>query len=774
MAVTNNLYPPVIDTYMPAFLIKDNTSDLREVTKDYTVTSYTDQAAYDAAVDQYIFNSDVDGVQELWDEYEIKLAAIDPFDPDAAEKKRLLRIEYDGYLEELIKGTKNEDRTEEAFFADRPDPVQIEKSSTFETTTTTKKNYICRVYFSLSPYNSISEIMNAQVTVRSQLTNRTVLHPGKYPCEVMLKAIQTDTTKITDDKYYIEIKPEDLKGCNFTIDQYYKVQIRFTGTDAEDPGIDLSDPDAVQAIDEWLTRNLKKFSEWSSVCLIRGISEPTVELKDFSEGSATDIYDTIINTQVIGQLLFADPNETETLRSYRVKAYDENDNLLLDSGDIFANEFTDINNFNYTMKYWFKAPNVYHFTLTYTTQNLYTETHDYVFSVIQSEVPDLNLQVTAFKDDDNGRIGMRITRSRSKGRYTGQLIIRRASSKDNFMIWEDMYTTNYSHVAYIDYTWYDYTIESGVFYLYGIQGVDPSGARAPMIIFKKPAMCVFDHIFLTGENKQLKIRFNPSLTSFRRTLSESRVDTIGSKYPFIKRNGYVDYAQFPLGGMISTAMDEDGLFTTKEKTYGDLINYYDEYNEENDIEIYRDTVWEKFFRDKVSNFLYSDSVKLFRSPTEGNFLVRLMDVNFQPNQVLGRRLWSFTSTAYEVDDCTLENYKKYNIVDTEDGGIVTSSGEDEPSTLTPIKRIVFINTPDEFPTIGKEQVLYIYNNEVFVWNKDTEQYDLISIPEWNEDDPSLDGLVGQTRQLYTDGADLYLWNDHEEEYEKISVPIMEG
>jgi hypothetical protein len=49
-------------------------------------------------------------------------------------------------------------------------------------------------------------------------------------------------------------------------------------------------------------------------------------------------------------------------------------------------------------------------------------------------LPDLNIQVTAYQDEENGRIGMRITRSRAKGRYTGDIVIRRASNKDNFAI----------------------------------------------------------------------------------------------------------------------------------------------------------------------------------------------------------------------------------------------------------------------------------------------------------------------------------------------------
>jgi hypothetical protein len=38
-----------------------------------------------------------------------------------------------------------------------------------------------------------------------------------------------------------------------------------------------------------------------------------------------------------------------------------------------------------------------------------------------------------------------------------------------------------------------------------------------------------------------------------------------------------------------------------------------------------------------------------------------MDVNFTPNDSLGRMLYTFTATAYEMDECTLENFENYGI-----------------------------------------------------------------------------------------------------------------
>jgi len=39
-----------------------------------------------------------------------------------------------------------------------------------------------------------------------------------------------------------------------------------------------------------------------------------------------------------------------------------------------------------------------------------------------------------------------------------------------------------------------------------------------------------------------------------------------------------------------------------------------------------------------------------------------MDINLQPMNELGRRLYSFSATAVEINEPTIDNYKKYNIV----------------------------------------------------------------------------------------------------------------
>ena len=66
----------------------------------------------------------------------------------------------------------------------------------------------------------------------------------------------------------------------------------------------------------------------------------------------------------------------------------------------------------------------------------------------------------------------------------------------------------------------------------------------------------FEDMFLYDGERQLKVRFNPNVSSFKNDILESKVDTLGSKYPFIFRNGNVWYKEFPVSGLISHLMDE--------------------------------------------------------------------------------------------------------------------------------------------------------------------------------------------------------------------------
>lgn len=515
----------------------------------------------------------------------------------------------------------------------------------------------CRVYFSISLYNSLNDIKNAQVTVANQNTNLSILDKSKYPCEIMLTDIKTDLTRVSDDKYYIEIKTSDIEE-GFQINQYYKVQIRFTAAGAANVSLDTP-----QAIDSWLAANLSNFSEWSTVCLVRGISVPNLSVSGFDISADTTLW-SLNNVDVVGRLTYADSTETDTLKSYQIKLYDINNQLLSDSGIIYSSIYSNINEFNYTFEYAFNEGESYYFTFEYETANMYTESNTYEFMVVQEGADKLEATLTATLDNINGCIALHIESDISQESFVGNITIRRTSSESNFTIWEDVHTESFEENSKLDYTWYDYTIKSGVYYKYIAQRRSSIGNRGVAIHAKgEPFMMLFDDMYLTGGDGQLNIRFDPSLSSFKRTVSESRTDTIGSKYPYIKRNGYIEYRQFPIGGTITHLMDPSHLITSREEVFRDSLDNYTEFNKDKNIRIddFNDWTYEREFREKVMDFLYANKVRLFRSATEGNILVKIMDINFTPNSTLGRRIYSFTATAYEVDAATIKNYDKYGI-----------------------------------------------------------------------------------------------------------------
>ena len=74
---------------------------------------------------------------------------------------------------------------------------------------------------------------------------------------------------------------------------------------------------------------------------------------------------------------------------------------------------------------------------------------------------------------------------------------------------------------------------------------------------------------------------------------------------------------------------------------------------------------ERQFREAVIAWLTNGEPKYFRSPTEGNHIIRLMNVSLTPNDTVGRLIYSFSATGYEIDDDTYSNLAKYRLASWE-------------------------------------------------------------------------------------------------------------
>ena len=260
------------------------------------------------------------------------------------------------------------------------------------------------------------------------------------------------------------------------------------------------------------------------------------------------------------------------------------------------------------------------------------------------------------------------------GEDIDSLMVKRTSNRKAYIEWEDVkLIKDIDNVLDLEfgYNFNDNSIESGILYTYGLQPISKN--QRGSLYRGMVTTVVYEDIFLVGENgKQLKIKYNPAVSSIKTNIKESRVETIGSKYPFITRNGNVGYKEFPLSGTITHFMDASQEFAPRGELFiedelaglvenVDVSELYSTLFDSTNRNDYNNEILEREFRNKVIDFLQDGKPKLFKSPTEGVMIVRLMDVNITPNQQLGRMICDFSCNAVEVDKYSLDNLAKYHI-----------------------------------------------------------------------------------------------------------------
>jgi len=133
----------------------------------------------------------------------------------------------------------------------------------------------CKIYFSLSNYNTETSIKNVQISLVNQRTNASAFKNNLYPSGIKIANLIYDSDIQGDYNHYVLINPSDLEEEAFGLNQFYKVQLRFTSTSASNPpsnGVELA---------TWLYENTQNFSEWSKVCLIKGIAQPQLSIYGF-------------------------------------------------------------------------------------------------------------------------------------------------------------------------------------------------------------------------------------------------------------------------------------------------------------------------------------------------------------------------------------------------------------------------------------------------------------------------------------------------------------
>lgn len=464
--------------------------------------------------------------------------------------------------------------------------------------------------------------------------------------------------------------------------QYYKAQIAYytqektTITDADGETVETEEQDP----------NLftMKIGYYSTVGIIKCISKPNIYIKGYSNDSLNLFTGTFIGVYDQSTAL----DQTEKVYSYKFDFYDKDWKLIKTSEELVHNASND-SEYTYsidqiTFNDFLKEGEVYNLVYTVTTLNGYVgSSPTYKVTVQNLMPPTRNIGIVAKENNDEAYIQINLIGDGKSLPYSGIYNIVRASEEDGYTEWVTIarYSLNQDKIEKVSVK--DFMVQQGVRYVYAVEQANIWGLKSKKICTGKVTVN-FEDMFLTDGKRQLKLRFNPKVSSFKTTRLEQKQETIGSKYPYIFRNGHVAYKEFPIEGLLAYQMDSAHLFF--ERPYENLIHRHaTEYTTrrlsesekrekekelakiEQDIFNYTDLTesnvfMERQFKLQVLDWLNDGKPKYFKSSTEGNYIVRLLNVSMTPTDALGRMLHTVKATAYEIADINTPNFIKYNFI----------------------------------------------------------------------------------------------------------------
>lgn len=534
------------------------------------------------------------------------------------------------------------------------------------------------IKYTLQKVTSAETIKHIQIRVVEQRSNSSIVNTSKYPDNIIYKNV--DLTKEASP-YGIKILTSDLRKP-WSPGVCYKIQLRFGST---------SFPSDLSVFAAWKKEqiNNQTFSEWSTVMVIKAIAQPEV----YIENAGTLRTDVITSKQTEASLTplfvgdYIDNASEEPLEKYKFDLYDETGKTLIESSDWI--QAVSGKNCSHRFKTMLTNNESYRVYFSIVTRNGYETRTYYDFQAIKVYLESLT-DVSIRVDDadvfcrENGCMRIYLT---AKNPLTGCYVLTRTSEESNYQVYEDLKYFNYFEEEFSDTLLYiDYIIESGIKYKYAFQYQNSQGLRSAPL--QEDGMTVpsrsvdFEYSYIYRDGVQLRLKFNQKLSSFKHTTLASKQDTLGDQFPHLSKNGYAYYAEFPISGLISFQMDEDQTFFTL-KTDGyyynnELVIPADKFSVSTatrgdesvpsylsiDSSITDNNIFiERKFREKAEQFLNDFTYKLYKSPTEGNIVIGLINLSMTPNASLGRMIFEFSATAYEVLENTIDDLNEVGIID---------------------------------------------------------------------------------------------------------------
>lgn len=451
----------------------------------------------------------------------------------------------------------------------------------------------------------------------------------------------------------------DCSGLKLEVGQYYKVQIAYVDQSGE--------------VGYYSSAGIIKKTHAPQLSILE--LEDTIGVSDRFE--YTGCYKQKPTMSSNGKTVIEKADTLEKVYSYQFTIKDLKQNIIDTSGVCLHNSSDDNENDESTDKWSTNArleiDEMYVFTYEVTTTNGYTNSCSYTVSITESVDIDLNIALETKLNYEDGIVELYLLPKTGQSSFiTGDFVLSRSSSLTNFKLWDKVHNFSYVNMEISASNplllWEDYTVHQGETYQYAIQAYNSNNLFSNKLESNNGNIKAdFEDCFLADAEHQLKICFNTKISSFKSTVVESKTTTLGSKFPYIFKNGYVNYKEFPISGLLSLLSDSNGKFKDiysqakdfqKRKTtpgFGENATYGNHLTSEN---IYN----ERQFKTEVLEWLNNGKPKIFRSPTEGNFLVRIMNVSLAPNDTLGRMLHTLSCQACEIAEYNFQNLINYDLI----------------------------------------------------------------------------------------------------------------
>lgn len=513
------------------------------------------------------------------------------------------------------------------------------------TTTTYKKNqyyYINDSQYILDDSNSITagrkyfkEAVKITIPYQLNFSSTDVYDEISYVIKSATTNTEIKSGSVEPGSFNQEKKQYEinliLDKNDFNLGQYYKIQIAFSKEN--------------------------ELGYYSNVGVAKYVNVPTIEIEHHNLRKIT--------------ASFSDLLTHENVYSYEFQLCDEFDNIIETSGEKIHNNREDVD-ITKSQDHWeiqttlqseikYKIKYKVITTGNYLTEAVLPELN--YFETIAPQLGEAILLVENNFEEGYNKIYLEQFFTRGAKPICGNFMLLKASSIDNFEKWEyitDFQIYNWEYdVEPILNLYKDYLIEQGVFYRYAIQAYNDKGIYSTkMYNDNGPIYSDFEDMFLYDGYRQLKIRFNPKVSSFKPVLLENKLDTIGHRFPYFFRNGNTNYKEFAISGLISMLQDEHNEFISYNVETDDEIIYY-QFKTELTAENYKK---ERDFKLEVLNWLTNGKEKVLKTPSEGNYIIRLLNTSLSPTDTFGRMLHTFQATAYEAAEYSLINLKTFNFI----------------------------------------------------------------------------------------------------------------